>query len=445
MPENVYEKMGLAELLQAALHHVDLQARSEIQRRGSAAVPDLVRLLEDRKGEARWWIASTLGDLGDPAAVPPLIAALDDEAEVARWAAHALGQLKDVRAVDPLIRVLRHDEKGVREYAATALGRLGDPRAVGPLSETLTQDASWYVRCQTAQALGMLKDAAAVPALVGAVERDAEEWEFVASGAASALEQIDAPTPLQGLIPALGRPMNDFHRESIVGAVTKLARHDRSPLLQGLSSPDPLIREGCALGLREAGSEDVAAPMLALLNDPVKLVRQAARATLKAWRRKGLRVDVPSRRPGEAVGDVLRWLLEYYFVVPATGGFSAYRTGWMMHLMFSVLVCAAGGLIARRVFDASLPVVAAAAFAPVFLLWGAGVWAGVLSHYNPLITLGGVAVMAGAAVLIGQKFPAVAMAGVAGHAVAYVLVRIMSFLSSLILRHSRSTLPRAIS
>jgi HEAT repeat protein len=434
MTEDDWGKAGLDELVRAALKALDPGARRELESRGSAAVPVLVRALADRGCEGRHWAASLLGDLGDPAAVQPLIEALDDEAEVARWAANALGKLNDARAVEPLIRALRHGEQGVREYAATALGCLGDRRATGPLSEALVQDASWYVRCQMAHALGRLKDAAAVPALVEIFERDGENWEFVAGSAASALQEIGAPAPLRALVRALGRTLNAYHRESIVGALAQLARHDSGALLEGLPSTDALIRQGCVEGLREVGDEGAADALLRLLDDPVRPVRDAARATLKAWRRRGLRVTLPSRSPGEAFGDAVRWLMEDYFVVPDTGGFSAYRTGWLVHVIFSVLVGAAGVLIARHFLGISLPVLAVAAFAPVFLSWGIGIRAGVLSHYNLLITLGAAAVAVGAAVLIGKDFTVLAVAGVAAHGVASVLIRIMGFFYRLVTR-----------
>lgn len=421
-------KAGLGELVRAALEPIDSGARAEVRRRGAAAVPALVRALADRGCAGRPRAASLLGELGDPAAVPPLIEALGDEAEVARWAANALGNLGDARAVDPLIRALHHPEPGVREYAAAALGALGERRAAGPLSEALARDASWHVRCQIAQSLGRLKEASAVPALVGAIGGEGEQWEYVAGSAALALAEIGAPASLEPLVRALGRPLSDYHRESIVGALAKLARHDRGALLAGLSSADPRVRQGCAEGLREAGDEGAADAMARLLGDPERPVRDAARAALKAWRRSGLRVERPPRSPGEAAGDALRWLLEGYFAAPGTGGFSAYRTGWVVHVLFSVLAAAAGVLVVRRFGGSALPVLAAAACAPVFVLWGVGVRAGVASHYNPLITLGAVAVTVVAGFLIGKEFPLLAAAGVAGHLAVAVLVRILGLI-----------------
>ena len=57
-----------------------------------------------------------------------------DDNEGTRWkAAESLGRLGDPRAVQPLIDTLWDDDARVRLKAAWALGMLGDPKALGPL------------------------------------------------------------------------------------------------------------------------------------------------------------------------------------------------------------------------------------------------------------------------------------------------------------------------
>lgn len=87
-------------------------------------------------------------------------------------------------------------------------------------------------------------------------------------------------------------------------------------------------------------------------------------------------------------------LLQQYFFVPSQEGFSAYRTGWLVHVAFSVIVAVAfsAGVVALG-FNI-LHGVAVAALA-VTLLWGVGVWVGVYSHYSPLILLAALAVVFG--------------------------------------------------
>ena len=73
--------------------------------------------------------------------------------EYVRWyTARALGEIKDPRAVEPLIAALKDTDKDVRQAAAEALGKIGDPRAVEPLIAAL-KDAEWHVRKAAAKAL----------------------------------------------------------------------------------------------------------------------------------------------------------------------------------------------------------------------------------------------------------------------------------------------------
>ncbi|HMA36537.1 MAG TPA: HEAT repeat domain-containing protein [Chloroflexia bacterium] len=123
---------------------------------------------DDTRAEA----AFALGQIGDPRAVEPLIAALRDEDTVVRTeAAAALGALGDRRAVEPLIRALYDTQWEVRSNAALSLGALGDHRAFAHLLTTL-YDANEEVRFWTARALGDLGDPAALPALQQMQQQD---------------------------------------------------------------------------------------------------------------------------------------------------------------------------------------------------------------------------------------------------------------------------------
>ena len=64
----------------------------------------------------------SLGQIGDPAVVPHLIAALRDESvSMRKSAAYALGQIGDPAAVPPLITTLSDNNEWVRRNATSAL------------------------------------------------------------------------------------------------------------------------------------------------------------------------------------------------------------------------------------------------------------------------------------------------------------------------------------
>src|SRR5437762_323005 len=168
-------RASAAELLGAAAHE--------------PALPELTMLLEDRDPDVRSAAARALGKLGDPAAVPALLAALEGRRTVpagvvtmgllhigptaaaslvdgldSRYspaaraiAAELLGRLGGFQAADELIGALRADpDPGVRAAAARALGRMGVPRAVAPLEAVLIEEQVPAVRYSTTWALGEL-------------------------------------------------------------------------------------------------------------------------------------------------------------------------------------------------------------------------------------------------------------------------------------------------
>ncbi|MEN9249159.1 MAG: HEAT repeat domain-containing protein [Gloeomargarita sp. GXS_bins_116] len=94
---------------------------------------------------AAWW----LGRFRVKEAVPALIAALQDESDrtalggypLRRNAARALGEIGDPRAVPGLIACLQVADFQLRAAAATALGLLGDPQAIPPLVALLQEQS----------------------------------------------------------------------------------------------------------------------------------------------------------------------------------------------------------------------------------------------------------------------------------------------------------------
>lgn len=101
-----------------------------------SAVQELLKALEDRDRDVRWWAAGLLGKIGDLRALEPLIHALQDDDWLVRCStAEALGRIGDSRAVEPLIDALHDEDSSVRWATVEALGGLGDSRAIDPLIE----------------------------------------------------------------------------------------------------------------------------------------------------------------------------------------------------------------------------------------------------------------------------------------------------------------------
>jgi hypothetical protein len=90
-------------------------------------------------------------------------------------------------------------------------------------------------------------------------------------------------------------------------------------------------------------------------------------------------------RSASGAGRVLD-LLVNYFRKPSMEGFSAYRTGWIAHVAFSIFVAAGIVAGALALGATQLPALILATVC-VVLLWGVGVLAGVYSHYIPFGSL----------------------------------------------------------
>lgn len=86
----------------------------------------LISILKDKDfWRGRQEASKALGELKDPRAVEPLIAALKDEMDpVQSSAAKALGKIKDVRAVEPLITALKDENSDVQWEISESLTKI---------------------------------------------------------------------------------------------------------------------------------------------------------------------------------------------------------------------------------------------------------------------------------------------------------------------------------
>lgn len=172
----------------------------------------LVRLLDRGDPSVRHLAASALGELGDPGAVSPLLAALaGPDEEGVRWrAAEGLTRLGPP-AVPGLASLAVHEEPDVRWKAIVALGEIGDPSSAPVLLGRLA-DPDRFVRSRAVSALARI-GAPCLPVLLEALEGpDAR----IRQGAAEALGQAGDPAAIDVLVRALGDPAEPVRRAAAV-------------------------------------------------------------------------------------------------------------------------------------------------------------------------------------------------------------------------------------
>ncbi len=212
----------------------------------------------------------------DPRTVAALIEALKDEsAGVRARAAYSLGQLGDPKAVPALGGVLASDKDAeARRVAAWSLSQLDDPQGAPALGAALRSDASVEVRRTAAWALGELDCAGQLAAVGAAVRGDADAE--VRSTAAWTLGQCNDPAAA----PALGEALRDGSsdvRQNAAWALGQIAP-EKAPaqLVAALRDADAQVRHTAAWALGQIGDPATTPALAAAMKDPVPGVRQVA-------------------------------------------------------------------------------------------------------------------------------------------------------------------------
>ncbi len=178
-----------------------LQALAEVRKAPGdrkAAVPALVEILKQAP-RARGQAAVALGEIGDPAAVKPLIAALDDKSQdrdtldAKRFIADALGMLRAKEAVPALKELVTSPDGYLQVAAVDALGRIGDPAAIETLVGVATgPKVEPFTAKKALLALGRIGDPRAAPAVLKMLFEERPGVSFFPE-AAFAVSQIGRP------------------------------------------------------------------------------------------------------------------------------------------------------------------------------------------------------------------------------------------------------------
>lgn len=175
---------------------------------GQDATDRLTQIWQASEGKSikvRNEVAWALGDSGSADAIPVLRASLKEGNSDAVW---RLCAIKDVKALPVIMETLRDyyfgEEKKISgddlEKMADILSRQG--KAAVPALIASLQDAKWPVRRLAAMTLGSIKDPAAVPALINAIQVDGE-YRGVLHSAAEALGNLGDPRAIPALMSVL--------------------------------------------------------------------------------------------------------------------------------------------------------------------------------------------------------------------------------------------------
>lgn len=147
----------------------------------------LIALQTDEDEHIRIHARAVLAHIGAGAVEPLMEAARSGNTFLRAQSIHALSDIGDQRASGMILEFLEKDnDPEVRKASITALGKLKYAKAVSALVKQ-TRSEDWRIRAMTASALGNIKDNTAVAALVKLLDDDNAR---VRKSASEALEEI---------------------------------------------------------------------------------------------------------------------------------------------------------------------------------------------------------------------------------------------------------------
>ncbi len=266
-----------------------------------AAVEPLMKDLREKDSPVLHEIPLTLGKIGAPAVLPLIRILADPDEDVARMAAEALGETQDGRAVQPLIEALERGDPFLKRAASDALVAVGEAAVLQLMQRAAAHGEN---RQEAVDALVRIGPAG-LPPLISALESD--PFRF-GEAALEILPSIGAPAvePLMALLKGKSSRANEVSEQllSAMGApavpfLTKELKAQDLPtqircaralggipddrgaaaLVAALESESPELREASADALIRAGKPSIS-PLIAVMGDPDSPVQSHAQEIL---------------------------------------------------------------------------------------------------------------------------------------------------------------------
>ena len=203
------DDMGLIDLERDKIYSRSAVRRAlAAERLGNAGVPRtaraVIRLLSDRRDEVRIVAARSLGKLGQPGAIGPLLNSLDGERTVPMSLVTMALLHMGPSVVEPLIPFLGSNSPNVRAVGAELLGMHGAIGASKWLTLLVANDPENDVRVRAANALGRIGSPHGIEALIRATSVD--NSVALRNAAVLALGQIGGSAALGAMQNALNDP-----------------------------------------------------------------------------------------------------------------------------------------------------------------------------------------------------------------------------------------------
>jgi HEAT repeat protein len=251
-------------------------AVSALMHMREAAVDLVKEVMVSNSGVVRVRAALILAEIGNAEGIPILIDAVVRANElgddILPRVIRSLGQLGDPAGVQPLIGVLTGPDWLLRPIAGRALVAMGES-AVPDLLDVVRTSQDWDARCRAVEALGQIGSTKAAQPLV---ELMVENEGFVQYQIVEALGRIGDPRSIGALIQALatGDPTMRFRAGAALVHMGPLAADQLSGIVRTHPSAD--VRRSAAEALGWIGTDWVVSTLIDVLSDANALVRRSA-------------------------------------------------------------------------------------------------------------------------------------------------------------------------
>ncbi|MBN1169968.1 HEAT repeat domain-containing protein [Candidatus Micrarchaeota archaeon] len=248
------DKRAVPQLMQEIHGNPSEVQKAVIEALGKIGDPQVVPVLieEYKSGNARLEIVNALGRMGDKRATPVFTDALKSpDATMVIEAAFGLGTIADPKTTRPLLEALRNTENdNARNRITFTLSKIGKP-AVPELIKALNDER---INGYAAEALGRIKDARALPALINIVKNKKSK---IRANAALSLGLIGDRMAVPALMAAYRE--NNVDLQKIIALTLGEIKDNRSvPLLvEALKHEDVNVRLMAAHSLGKIGDKSV--------------------------------------------------------------------------------------------------------------------------------------------------------------------------------------------
>lgn len=255
---------GLVDVLHSGSSEEKIAATGAIARiEGRKSAKFLVETLTDDHWHVRKAAADALVAMG-PSVVPEIVRMLDtDNRDLFHWAMKILTTLADAASVEPILALLaRTHDNDRREVMVRALGEIGGARPVAALVELLS-DESWTMRKCAAESLVRMGEAALddVAARYATGNPDVRYWVVRIAGEVKSLRD-GKPGRAADLVRSALDDAEWFVRSCAATAAGELGQVGAvTPLLRCMFDDNPEVRKNAALALERLAVPD-AVPQL---------------------------------------------------------------------------------------------------------------------------------------------------------------------------------------